>query len=622
MPGSRYSTGVPRAVLAAGIILFAAAQAGALINPNFTPVHLTESSQQILFLEVGCPSAEGVLPLRVVSVVKGETPQELRIEVRDEWMAGELRDEIFDGEDDRLKAMVFFGRRDGDAGSGAITIDGNWFGLVPGGKTACWELVKDPADSKSVWDGSPEMLRRCVEYILADPDATVPVRAGVLWGAKVRIGQINGRVGGVTTVDLKGQNSLVLLVQSESGDRAFCRRDNSFDDITADIGLSSKSTVACLCDLTGDGLVDLVSVQDGRLSLYAQSGMGEFEAVSAEVGIGKPCLGLAPIASSDPSRVGVLASIAGMPLLVHLGENRAFAMHPLSPESFPDELGTVSACQVADFDDDGIVDVVQPFEEGGLFFKGLGRGSFANATTCGDVFAGQGRVHGATGDFDGDGLLDILFAGDGGLVKWRNAGNGQFVNAYKMGEPEYIAREHCSGGGACDINGDGRQDLFLLYERAAPHVYFSRGFDTFGFAGELDMAKGQLFPESVAGQQVGMVTDMNDDGAQDLVTVLADGSAWVLYRAPREEPELVARVSIGKVPCSSLVVKAWSADRCLGAWQVKLGVADASFASECAGPLLLKWKEPGGKENQAEVILESGPVRVRIGQGGTMEMDP
>ena len=56
----------------------------------------------------------------------------------------------------------------------------------------------------------------------------------------------------------------------------------------------------------------------------------------------------------------------------------------------------------------------------------------------------------------------------------------------------------------------------------------------------------------------------------------------------------------------------WIGKRCLGAWNVLPGASQAFFGRREAGPVTLKWRLPGGKEQQKEVVVEKETTRVEI----------
>jgi len=166
-----------------------------------------------------------------------------------------------------------------------------------------------------------------------------------------------------------------------------------------------------------------------------------------------------------------------------------------------------------------------------------------------------------------------------------------------------------------DINNDGRQDALIAYGRSSPQVFFNRGFRSFGFAQTLNLGWPQLLPAAEAGQQSACFGDFDGDGAQDMVLALSNGEVWLVHRENREREALMAVVTlpIGSLYKGPLAVTGWIEQRCLGAWNVLPGVSQGCFGRTDAGPVTLKWRLPGAKEQARYVILESGGnARVEI----------
>ncbi len=609
------------------LALVAATDARALINPSFTPLHLTRQSDHIVFLQAGAVNDEGSMSAKVVEEMKGKAPsEELALRSADEFLLERIREEVFYEEPESVDALMFLSNPEGGgpARSGVISLGGMWFGVVRREADGPWMLIEDMADMKAVWDGRTDMLRGCVRYILADPDAVVPVRAGAQWAEKVQLGRVEGSPTGVLAVDLEGGGLPTLFVATDGGDRAFrCKADGeAFEDVTASLKLAGKSRCATFADCTGDGRLDLACWDGAALRVLAQSQAGTFEKAAAELSVEGECIGLSPLDAGLAGRAGILLSTRAVPTLILPQESGALFGRELvetaEGEFAGAELGLARACVAADFDGDSIVDVVQPFEEGGLFYKGEGGGAFAAPKQCGYLYSGEGEASAYPGDFDADGRLDLIFMGEMGQFLWVNRSGGAFENNWHVGEPDYIAKENNSGGAVGDFNSDGRQDFVIFYRRVAPHPFFSRGFATFGFAAEMDVVKGDFFGESVAGQRGGVLVDLNGDGAQDLVTVLTDGTVWAVLRALEYGPGLSVRAGLasGQGTAGPVAVTGWDGVRCLGAWSVTAGISDAFFARERPGPVTLKWRFPGGVEQEARVILESGPVRVLLGRDG------
>jgi hypothetical protein len=127
----------------------------------------------------------------------------------------------------------------------------------------------------------------------------------------------------------------------------------------------------------------------------------------------------------------------------------------------------------------------------------------------------------------------------------------------------------------------------------------------------------KLLPAAEAGQQSACFGDLDGDGAQDLALALRNGEVWVAFRA-NSDPDRQAMMAVAILPVAGpckgpVAVTGWIGKRCLGAWNVLPGVGQACFGRTDAGPVTLKWRLPGGTEQQREVILEAaGNVRMEM----------
>ena len=166
----------------------------------------------------------------------------------------------------------------------------------------------------------------------------------------------------------------------------------------------------------------------------------------------------------------------------------------------------------------------------------------------------------------------------------------------------------------CEVNNDGRQDLFIAYSELGAHLFFNRGFRSFGHAHMLDLTENGLLPEAEEGQQAGCVADLNGNGAQDMVLVLPDGGVWVFWRESEEEDSLGVKVALSARAgfAGPLTVTGWLEERCLGAWNVVPGTGEALVGLVEAGPCTVKWRFPNGAGQEREVEVEDEPVRFLI----------
>jgi hypothetical protein len=269
---------------------------------------------------------------------------------------------------------------------------------------------------------------------------------------------------------------------------------------------------------------------------------------------------------------------------------------------------------VADFDGDSFADIIQPFERGSLFYGGRGPDRFAAPARCA-VALGKNRSDACTGDFDADGLLDILTTAEEGCEIWQNVGKGRFVPRKRLsGEIAYISKPEGIVCQACDVNNDGRQDIFIVYPRMGAQIFFNRGFRSTGHAHALDPTDNALLENVQKGQQAGCISDFNGDGAQDMVLVLKQGDVHVFWRDTQEGSPLAVKVDLSpKGSCAGpLTVSGWLNKRCLGAWNVVPGTATGFVGLMEAGPRKIKWRLPGGKPQEKEVVVEDEAVRFLI----------
>jgi hypothetical protein len=166
---------------------------------------------------------------------------------------------------------------------------------------------------------------------------------------------------------------------------------------------------------------------------------------------------------------------------------------------------------------------------------------------------------------------------------------------------------------AGDVNNDSRQDILVAYANASPVTYFARGFLSFGHSHSIDISENNLLPDAgnaKEGQQSACLADLDGDGAQDMALALKSGEIWIFFR---ENSDQEARMAVAALPLAGtakgpVTVTGWLGKRCLGAWNVLPGVSKANFGRTDAGPLTIKWRLPGGKEQSKDVVLEKGGI--------------
>jgi hypothetical protein len=266
-------------------------------------------------------------------------------------------------------------------------------------------------------------------------------------------------------------------------------------------------------DLNADGHPDLVTPSDdlnGTVSVLLNNGNGTFApavgyptgSVATSVAIGdlngdqKPDL---VVANSFDQSATVLAG---------LGDGTFFQPGPdLSV------AGNPAAVAIANVDADAIPDLVFAGGSSAMVSvrMGFGDGTFRPA----DVYAvPSSAVSLAIGDVNEDGHPDIVSTDDSADVAWvlTSTGPGQYspIASYPTGSgPRAVA--------IADMNGDGHLDL-VTPDHNANSVSVLPGTGTGTFALPSAYATG-----TGTGPSSAVVSDLNADGKQDLVTANTDG---------------------------------------------------------------------------------------------------
>ncbi len=592
------------------LLLTPALSAWGLININFTPVQLVKDSEVILLARVKSKEIGSRIELQLVKAIKGSAPAVMLVDFSTAAEAqATAAKEHFKALGEKPLALFI-----NDAVSSMrVHADGAWMKIV--GTNGKWRLdIVDPS-MQGTWAGGTDMLMRCIEYVIAaGNDAKVPAVEGTTWRAVRKVASVGGEARDMMAVDLAGNGKLCLFIASEKGDRLLKPSKDAFEDITDKVKLASKSRLAAWGDFDGDGLMDLASWDGKSLTIWSQSADGTFTASKPGGNFTLPaeCVGLATIGVAGSSTPGLLVSPAfGAPILLKPAGKNAFEAVTLpATAEMPKEYGKAQACIVADFNDDSLIDIIQPFEKGGLIYVGNADGTFALSKPCGVCCtAGGGKA--ATGDFDGDGLPDVLVAGAEGVRIFQNLGNGAFEEALALsGELGYKRQPLASWCAVGDFNNDSRPDLLITFGGQPALLYFNRGFRSFGESPKLEEAL-KAAPDLQKGQRMGMLADLFGSGAQDLLLATNSGDVWCALNNLGEEGMCIKARLSGKSPTAGPVnVSLFSGKRCMGTATVVAGGAPAFFGIEKAGKYTMKWRFPGGQKMSKAVEIDDKPATV------------
>jgi len=609
-------------------IWLAASAAQAMINPHFTPVHLVRESAWIVSVDLKQGESKDQCDAVIREVLKGKVEmKQFRLDLtkaRSKTNADMFRNLAATGG----PALFFVGEFEGAQGPGSIArerhaflhVSGTW-AVFLGGQDGRWVFDNIDRMLQTVWWGGTDMLRRAVDYILEDDDPNVPVRADVSWSeGPTKLAAIEGAIKAVRPIDLDGNGAPELFVACETGDHLLIGdggKSRTFTDMTAARGLRSKSRAFAWGDFDGGGRLDLISFDGKDVTLHAQRADGKFQAKPLDLGpaLATGCSGLATLDVGN-GRAGLIVSGEAFPAIVALdAEGKATVTTLTAPGVELAKLSKAGSCLVADFDGDGLADVLALREAGSVLFRALAPGKFAPGVACA-VKLGKSPSAACLGDFDSDGRFDVLGVNSDGIYLWQNEGDGKFTETLDLnGELAYGAQRRGIDCMAGEINNDGRQDVAIAYSVGYPMLFFNCGFRSFGFAQELNLGWAELLPAAEKGQQSACFGDLDGDGAQDLALALRNGEVWVVFRE-NSDPHRQAMMAVVTLPVGGrykgpVAVTGWAGKRCLGVWNVQPGVSRACFGSTEAGTVTLKWRMPGGKEQSKEVVLEKGGI-VRV----------
>jgi len=609
MVAFRLLSGVLGAALAGG-------EALAVINPKFTPVHLGKEARTIL---AGMLEAGGADEWRLAGIeaLKGKPPE--KVELR---LAGFEKEQLEDArqllaQNLKAPAVLFVPEAQGQGKAACfLHVGGQWLRLARADGTR-WDLREFDFRLSATYAGGTDMLVRMMRYVLADPQPAVPVAVGTSWAGYVRVGNAPGEAAGLAAIELLGDARPALFVASPKGDRLFrtkVGKTQLWEDVTVALGLDSRSQRFAWVDLDGDGYPDLVSWDGATLAAWVMRKDGTFAPAGRESTLKLDgCLDLAPLTAADGSP-GVLASTGDRPLFLAWSAGKGWQKMelPAAEGEARKVAGEPSACIVADLDNDGFPEVLQPREDGGLLWRRKGE---VFAPPVKSAVAGMGKLTCmALGDFDGDGVLDLFLGGAKLNRLWENDGRGGFreVSDY-AGSLSYKAAAGVSFACSLDLNHDGRADLALCYPEDGVIYHFNRGFRCFGEEGDLRLDEAEGAPRlEPFGARGCAAADFDSDGVEDLAVAFVGGELGCFYNALSAPPGV--RVRLGPGRTGPVTVSAWQGEKlpvCLGTWALT-GHRPARLVSlRAPGSCTLRWRWPGGPPRALEARGDANVVLPR-----------
>ena len=597
-----------RAAVLAAMVLALVAPSTALIDPNTTLVELVSQSRAIWRVRVSRPD-DGQLKAEVVDALVGEAPADKAL-VLDTADAQDLDEEKLAstfGEAAALDGVLLVRKEKRDGATVAsLQIGSLWLGLTQTDGKGRWTLDADPDNLETVWGASARLLVPAIRYVTSTAGANFPVEAHLTWADEAALGTLTEPATGCVVTPLG------VAVLSTGGDRMIAPGEGGAapTDVTARLGLATRSKALTAGDFNADGRADLASWDGARVRLAVQKADGTLAAPTD----GLPLDGVVSLVSLGDRLAAARAD--GLVLLTVKGPGLDLEAKALAAPADAASLGAAGAATAADLDGDGRVDLVQAYEKGLAVYAGAADGTMAAATVVKVPVVESPRAI-VCGDYDTDGRLDLMVAGKGATLLSRDAGGAWRAAIAETGElgvavrPDQAQSVYVDAAPA-DLNGDGRQSVTLLAPDMAPGLFFNRGFACFGIARQLGESGEDL--ESVAalssGQQAGTMVDLNGDASPDLLAVDSQRRVWAVLSEPDQLRRLELTVALKAPSAAPVTVTAVRGDVALGMWVVRPGRA-AVFGVPRAGPVVLTWTGPEGTKNTRTLVV-TRPLRAEL----------
>ena len=331
-----------------------------------------------------------------------------------------------------------------------------------------------------------------------------------------------GECRGVSWADYDCDGDLDALICCTKGNRLYRNDGGEFVDVTSASGLSGGSRCASWADLDRDGDPDLLystpmlwrnnagifenatsllpapearntegagwidADGDGNADLLLTNGehgvclflnqgrpAGEFKDVSTEWGLGKAGIGAGngdflAIADYDADGFADFLYNLGKGVLTHNEEGERFATAAEAGVEFRSSNDHKIGVALADYDNDGDLDLFVPQNERSRLFRNNNDFTFTDVTEESGELAdvpGEAQVA-AWGDVNGDGALDLVigFAARPARL-YLNDGKARFVDrTEESGLPRFTCAKAATGLAFADFDGDGDEDLLMNSE--------------------------------------------------------------------------------------------------------------------------------------------------------------
>lgn len=621
MTGCKRKPWTRRALTAAiglGSLSLACTMLLALIDPRFTPMDLVNQSRTILVVRPKAAANRDEWTLEVTKVLKGKAGASavLGLVGCDKTDAENVRRLLT--QNAGAAVPIFASNQDERV---YADVDGTWLTLKAGGDGR-YDVQSLAPRLSGMFAGGSDMLIRMAHYLLADPQARVPVSVGVSWlGVRPELGKVGGEIAGMQPLKLGNDAQMSLFIGSPAGDRLFraVKDDEAFQEITAKAGLKTRSHRFLWTDLDDDGKAELVTWDGATLAFWAVRADETLTPAAGFAAYDLPqCLGLAACRLWTDARPAILVSTETVPFLLCRDNTGDWVRRALPVDGIDATEPAMMPGVVADLDNDGFWDVLQPGPKQGRLWKGTAQGPAKPVASA--VVSPEASRPFTLGDFNQDGYLDIFIGGLEENYLWENDGKGGFVNVTRAsGSLSYRSVTGLSACATADLNQDGRPDLCLLHAERDFTYHFNRGFRCFGEEGELRLGGFAQAADAADGQKACAVADFNGDGSLDLAVAFVDGRICCYYNDNFNRPMIQVGLKRGVV--GPVTVSLWPESKyavAAGALPVTSEAPKACFCPGAARNCVLRWSQPGKPDLSLKVAipdkLPAGGIEILVGE--------
>lgn len=369
-----------------------------------------------------------------------------------------------------------------------------------------------------------------------------------------------GHAVGWCDIDGDGDCDLAFSNQNDGGFWLYRNDDSIFTDITSSAGLSGLTAYRVLWgDVTGDDRPDLIVRTWGSgQRIYRNDGNCHFTDITGSSGIGGSGYALADF--DNDGSIDVLSFTSSSCGIYYNSGSGTFSYSQVSGSN---DFQTATCF---DYDLDGWVDIYAGTygSNPNKLYRNLGDGSFEDVTAAANVEWAGGTSGVASGDYNNDGYPDLYLGNTSapGCKMFQNQENGTFVDVTSTAG--LIGHDDTRTVNFLDYNNDGFLDIFVSnhdFYVYSSQLYRNNQNGTFTDVGAEMGLSGQWM-----GDYFGTGwADFNRDGAIDLFAA-GHIDKYVLFRndsCPGNHLTVHLIGTMSNYHGIGAVVKAWINTQCL-----------------------------------------------------------